>query len=468
MISLIDLYKVGAKMEKKVLSIIYFFPPIGGSGVQRTLKFVKYLPEFDYCPIVETVKNGHNFAYDYSLLDEIPKCVRVYRTDSGETLWLRKIVENAVTVPRKIKALMKPKTVNEISNENANVNNSSSNKDKVSIKDKLFKYIELNHFIPDSKIRWYKHAIKEIDKILNNENIDCIFSSSYPYTVHLIALYAKKKTNLPWIADFRDPWVGNVLMNEGQSEARKNKEADMEREVVKYADRIIMVTEPICEMYKERYPEYKDKFITITNGFDSDDFYKVKAIADNKFTICYSGILTQGRTPETLIKAIEMLVIERPDIKDKIKLKFIGFIIDEYRELINNSTISECIELLEYMPHGECLKHMKGANMNLLILPDNKESRGDFTGKIFDYIGVEKPILGIMPNNGVASNLITNKGIGRSFNHNEVEEVCKYVLENYSKWESGLTNDTDAIKKCIEYDRKELTRQLVSAFNEIV
>jgi glycosyltransferase involved in cell wall biosynthesis len=451
---------VEVKMSKNVLSILYFFPPMGGSGVQRTLKFVRYMPELGYNPIVETIKEGHNFAYDETLLKEVPQSVKVYRSNAGETLWLRNIIE-------KLSSMRKPK----VSPTNNNVKNtntvSASAKSSPGLKERAFKFIEMNYLVPDSKIRWYKHAVKDVHSVLEKEHIDYIFSSSYPYTVHLIALEAKKKTNLPWVADFRDPWIGNTPMTTGHSEKRKKREEKLEAEVVAYADKVIMVTQPICENYKKRYPQYKDKFATITNGFDANDFKALDVVKEDKFTICYSGIVAKGQTPETLLKAIEKLLNEDEKYRKNMKVKFIGFILEEYINLIQCSMVNEIFQKIDYMPHSKCISHMKGADINLIILTDEDESRTVFSGKIFDYIGSERPILGIMPSNGVASNLIINKEIGYSYNHGDVDGVYNFIKRNYEKWENKEDINTHATERCAEYERKNLTKQLVNLFEQI-
>lgn len=446
-------------MSKNVLSILYFFPPMGGSGVQRTLKFVKYMPQLGYNPIVATIKAGHNFAYDETLLKEVPKSVVVYRSNSGETLWVRNIIE-------KLSSIRKPKATSNEDSKNSN-STSVSVQNSPGLKERAFRFIELNFLVPDSKIRWYKNAVKDVSNILHSEDIGYIFSSSYPYTVHLIALEAKKKTNLPWVADFRDPWIGNSPMTEGHSQKRRKKEEKLEAEVVAYADKIIMVTKPICENYKKRYPQFKEKFVTITNGFDANDFEKLEVVKEEKFTICYSGIVAKGQTPETFIKAIEKLFHENVEYKNNIKVKFIGFILDEYINLIEASGISENFEKIEYMPHSKCISHMKGADINLIILSDEEESRGVFSGKIFDYIGSQRPILGIMPSNGVASNLIIDKEIGYSYDHGDVDGVYKFIKCNYEKWENKEDTNTNAASKCAEFERKNLTSQLVNLFEQI-
>jgi glycosyltransferase involved in cell wall biosynthesis len=240
----------------------------------------------------------------------------------------------------------------------------------------------------------------------------------------------------------------------------------MEAEVIRYADKIIMVTEPICEMYRRRYPEYTHKFITITNGFDSEDYLHINTVKEEKFTICYSGILTEGQSPETLIKAIEKLIELDGSVRDNLNIKFIGFMLEEYKSRFLNSSIRENFTLLDYMPHKECLEHMKGADINLMILADKEESKGVFSGKIFDYIGVERPILGIMPE-GVASNLIMDKNIGKSFNHGDIDGVFNWLKDNYILWKSNSNVATNAKEKCEEYDRVNLTKQLIGVFEEL-
>lgn len=447
-------------MSKKVLFIAYHFPPIGGSGVQRSLKYVKYLPMYEYKPLVCTVKNGHNFAYDYTLLDEIPNEAKVYRSNSGETLLLREIIEKTSAVLRKLKRSKK--------NNESNTDIKKIGVSQDTIKDKIFRYLEYNYFIPDTKIRWYKHAINDIKKrILVENDIDIIYSTSSPYTDHLIALEIKKYTNKPWIADFRDPWVGNVFIANNYSKKRLKMEAQMERAVIENADKIIMVTDTITENYKKSYPEYADKFITITNGFDSSD--KVDIAVDNeKFIINYSGILTEGQSPDTLIRALEKLCCEDEKFRKNLKVNFTGLVIPQYEFMIRNSKINENIIINSYMTHEEVVKQMSKAAINFVILADRSESRGVFTGKIFDYILAERPVLGIMPSNGVASNLINNRELGLSIDHGEVDKVYEFIKLIYNKWLSNEEVRIASIERCQDFDRRYLTKQLSSIMDKLI
>lgn len=454
-------------MKKNILYIAYFFPPLGGSGVQRTLKFIKYLPMYDKLPIVATVKEGHNFAYDEEMIKEVPDEVKIYRSNSGENLWLRKQIEGLNKALVVVKGKLKKKN-----DELINIEKDNSIKEEVSnsmtIKDKIFQYLEYNYYVPDTKIRWYKNAVNDIvNRVLKENEIDLIFSTSYPYTDHLIGLEIKKRTNKPWVVDLRDPWVGNKFIYDRYNEKRKDKEKALEKEVIKYADKVINVTENITNIYKERYPEYSEKFITITNGFDMSDIVCEK-IESDKFIINYSGIVTDGQSPDIFLKAVEELIKKDTNFKNDLLINFTGTIIDKYKELFNNKYMKDNIKINGYASHSDVLKEMKKACINLIILPDTEESKGVYTGKIFDYILSEKPILGIMPLGGVASELINSKEIGLAVDNKDLDGMRNYIEKIYLEWKSGKDLNNNAISLCNEFNRKSLTKKLSDIFDELL
>lgn len=455
-------------MGKNILYIAYYFPPLAGSGVQRTLKFIKYLPMYNKQPIVVTVKKGHNFAYDEEMIKEVPNSVKIYRSNSGETLWLREQIERVNKNLVSIKNLFNIRNREEKNTDkNSSIKNVNSTSN-MTIKDKIFKYLEYNYYVPDTKIRWYKNAVKDIvERVLKEEEIDLIFSTSAPYTDHLIALEIKKKTNKPWVVDLRDPWVGNKFIYERYDEKRKEKERKLESDVIKYADKVINVTEDITNEYIARYPQYKEKFITITNGFDISDKVEGK-VESEKFIINYSGIVTDGQSPEIFLKAIEELVLKNSNFKNDILVNFTGSIVDKYKYLFENNNIKDNVKINSYKPHNIVLKEMKEASINLLILPDTEESKGIYTGKIFDYILSEKPILGIMPLGGVASDLINSKKIGVAVENNDLDGVRDFIEKIYLSWKNGEDLNTSAINICNEFDRRILTKNLSDLFDELL
>ena len=455
-------------MNKNILYIAYYFPPLAGSGVQRTLKFIKYLPMYNKRPIVVTVKEGHNFAHDKELIKEVPDSVKIYRSNSGETLWLRKQIEGINKILISIKKYINTKDNKKSDNERNTKNEIKKLASNKTIKDKIFEYLEYNYYVPDTKIRWYKNAVKDIvDRVLKEEKIDLILSTSAPYTDHLIALEIKKRTNKPWVVDLRDPWVGNKFIYERYNEKRKEKEIKLEFEVIKYADKVINVTEEITNMYIARYPEFKEKFITITNGFDIADKIE-ENIESDKFIINYSGIVIEGQSPETFLKAIEELVLKNSEFKKDLLLNFTGNIIDKYHYLFENDTIKNNIKINGYAPHNVVLKEMKKASINLLILPNTEESKGIYTGKIFDYILSEKPILGIMPLGGVASELINSKKIGVAVENSDLDGIRNFIEKIYLEWKEKNNLNTSAITICSEFDRRSLAKNLSDLFDELI
>jgi glycosyltransferase involved in cell wall biosynthesis len=452
-------------MNKKVLFIAYHFPPIGGSGVQRSLKHVKYLSLFSYEPIVATVKNGHNFAYDFNMLNEIPRDVKVYRSNSGEKLWLREVIEGTTSRVMKIKNFKRKPTRDSVNKEQTIIDSEP----KTGLKEKIFKYLEYNYYVPDTKIRWYKHAIKDIkNRILKENDIDVIYSTSSPYTDHLIALEIKKYTNKPWVADFRDPWIGNKFIYDRYDETRQKREQEMEYEVVKNADIIIQVTESIAEDYRARYPEYADKIVVITNGFDLEDLKEINEVSETKFSIRYTGMFVEGQDIEIFIKALEELAVENEAFINDLRVEFTGFVPEEQRRIISNSNIKDKIIVNEYVTHNIALELMNTSNINLVILPNEEASKGIYTGKIFDCILVEKPILGIMPTDGVAAKLILENDIGIAVEMDDLEGMKYFIRDNYEKFVNGTDINTGAITKCSNFERKNLTKVLAGYFNKLL
>ena len=419
-------------------------------------------------PVVVTVKEGHNFAYDEEMIKEVPDSVKVYRSNSGETLWLRKQIEGVNKLIISIKEKLNSKNEQDINNKEKIITKDKDSTSNMTIKDKIFKYLEYNYYVPDTKIRWYKSAVKDIlGRVLKEEEIDLIFSTSAPYTDHLIALEIKKRTNKPWVVDLRDPWVGNKFIYERYDEKRKEKERKLEAEVIKYADKVINVTEDITNMYIDRYPEFKEKFITITNGFDISDKIE-EEIKSEKFIINYSGIVVDGQSPEIFLKAIEEIILKNPTFKNDLLVNFTGSIIDKYNYLFKNPYIKDNIRINGYEPHNVVLKEMKKASINLLILPDTEESKGIYTGKIFDYILSERPILGIMPLGGVASELINSKKIGVAVENNDLDGIRDFIENTYLTWKRGEDLNTSSITICNEFDRRILTKNLSDVFDELL
>lgn len=473
---------------KKVLMIAYFFPPLGGSGVQRTLKFVKYLPQFGILPVVSTVKSGHNFAYDASLLEEVPGTVNVYRSSSLETLWLREVLEKVSSL-RKGKVEEIPKEVLEDaklsegegdqkteSDQKAETDEIGTPKHKdeserlpeqKSLKARIFDFIDNYLFIPDSKVRWLPFGFLKSLQAARRENVDCLFSSSYPYTVHWIALWVHKHYHKPWIADFRDPWVGNKAMQK-DIPFRKKLDAWMERKVVEEADYIINVTPSITEMYKKRYPEYADKMVTITNGFDPADFAKAIPVKQEKFTLIHTGIIADAYDMETFAEGVQLFMERNPDAQEKFQVLFIGYVPEHFDALLKRR-LGKAYVFKTYMSHQNVLEYLAGAQLQFMTFDQSVDNA--YSGKLFDYIGTGKPILGLLPE-GVAAELIRERQIGTVVSLGNSEGLAEAIGMYFQAWQSSASASVDhqgqdsqaAVERCKEFSRINLAGQLAGLF----
>jgi glycosyltransferase involved in cell wall biosynthesis len=450
---------------KKALVIAYFFPPLGGSGVQRTLKFVKYLPQFGILPVVSTVSSGHNFAHDQGLLSEIPPEVKVYRSSSLETLWLRGIIEKVGSLRKKnsspvaqsdVSAEQKPDTQAKLSAP------ASVSIPRESFKQRVFRVIDDYFFIPDSKVRWLPFGFLKSLHAARREHVDYIFSSSYPYTVHLIALLVHKFYRKPWIADFRDPWVGNKAMQK-ELAFRKGLDAWLERKVAQNATYLLNVTPALTEMYKQRYPEYAAKMITITNGFDPADFQDIAVIPQEKFTIIHTGIIADNYDMETFTEGVKRFLARHPEARDNVQVLFIGYVPPHY-EVLMRSGLQDNVVFKPYMSHKDVLNYLAGSHLQFMTFDRSVDIA--YSGKLFDYIGIGKPILALLPE-GIAAQLIRERELGKVVALEDPEGLAQAVSAYYEGWllpGNEQVSRTDSKERCSEFSRVNLAQQLSGLF----
>lgn len=452
---------------KKVLIISYYFPPSGGPGVQRVLKFVKYLPEFGWQPIVLTVKDGDFPARDESLLAEVPENVDVHRTDIFEPYDLY----------RKLTGKSKHTAVD--------VNNiDEGSKQKFS--DKIAEFIRATFFIPDARRGWKKYAVKEGKKIIDTQRPDVIFSSSPPYTCALIAMelkrYAEKKYGkpVPWISDFRDAWT-DYLTTPDRWFIPKKIDKHYEKTTLDIADSVTIVASGMKDDFECKYPDVSAKtdFVLLRNGYDSEDYPKdashkhavIPKDKNEKFTMVYTGSMYGKRNPYYLLDTIAELVKDGKIDKDKIKFIFVGRSGGDILDYINNSPLKDCIDLIPYVPHSESINYLMKADAMLLLIDEDKYSKMILSGKVFEYLGASaitgKPVFAIT-GEGEAKELLIETKAGIINSHHQPE----ILKENYLKLYNGFFENNTAIllshdKNAIEsYERKLLTQKLAEVFDK--
>ncbi len=438
--------------HKKILIVTYYFPPSGGAGVQRCLKFVKYLPEFGWQPVVLTVKDADYPAYDESLLSEVPENVPVYRT---------KIFE-----PYQLYRRLTGKKAGEAM-DIATLSRDSSQQRKWS--ERLAEFIRSTLFIPDARIGWKPYAVREGLEIIHKEKIDVILSSAPPYTCHLIGRALKLKTGLPWICDFRDSWVG-WLSAAKRTGIPKWIELHQEHSVLRDADRILTVSPGVQEDLSGRHTKLLDqRWLQLPNGYDSHDFEGIEPYPNNnKLKITYTGSLYGNRNPANLLNALIELIREDERWNRYLRLKFVGRVAQPILEQFNQPEINGLIEYLPYVPHQESVRQLLSTDLALLIIDDAPANKGILTGKLYEYLGSRKPILALAPP-GNAVDLIRELNAGFIAPPGDVKQIKTVLQEILDKWLNHQLNMESVNQKgIINLDRKNLTGQLGRIADELL
>lgn len=424
---------------KKVLIITYYWPPAGGPGVQRWLKFVKYLPEYNIEPIVYIPENPSYPLEDKELLQEISPNLT--------------ILKHKITEPYNWASLFSKQSTKKIS---SGIIPSTK---KQSVLQKLMLWVRGNFFIPDARILWVRPSIVFLKDYISKNNIDTIITTGPPHSLHLTGLGLKEKLNIKWIADFRDPWTTIGYHKElklSSSAAKKHKE--LESKVLQAADKII-VTSPAT---KKEFEGITSKPITvITNGYDIENIGRQPL--DEKFTLAHIGSFLSERNPRILWKALSELIKENQDFKKYFRLKLIGAVSQEVLNAVHEFRLTNHLDNLGYLPHSEALKHQKKSQVLLLIEINSEAAKAIIPGKLFEYMVSERPILGIGPEHADFASILqsTNTGIFVSY---EEKEKLKQVLLDY--FNAYLENNLKVYAIGLQqYSRKNLTRQLSELLN---
>jgi glycosyltransferase involved in cell wall biosynthesis len=422
-------------MSKKVLIITYYWPPAGGPGVQRWLKFVKYLPEYGVEPIVYCPENPSYPILDKHLENEI----------SDEI----KILKQPIFEPYQWASIFSRNKTKKIASGLINIH-------KQSFTEKLLLYIRGNFFIPDARKFWVKPSVKFLANYIEKNNIETIITTGPPHSLHLIGLQLKKQLNINWIADFRDPWTTIGYHSKMKlSEKSQLKHKFLEREVLNNTDYVI-VTSPTT---KTEFSNITNKPITvITNGFD--DVNLTKQSLDNKFTIAHIGSLLTGRDPKVLWQALAELINEIPNFKTNFELKLIGAVSEDVISSIYDSGLKSYTNLVGYLPHVEAQKQQFISQVLLLIEINSNKTKGIIPGKVFEYIQSGRPILGFGPENADFKTIISETNTGECFNYNftEKEFIKNKIIELFRLYQNNKLVSIDiGIQK---YHRKNLTKKL--------
>ncbi|MGD1319803.1 glycosyl transferase family 1 [Chryseobacterium sp. 2R14A] len=424
--------------QKKILIITYYWPPAGGPGVQRWLKFAKYLPEFGWKPIIYTPENPSYPLLDDSLMKDVPKDLEIVRTKIWEPYQLAEKLNKS---NKKFKA------------GQFDVGKNQSWKSKLSI------WVRGNFFIPDARVFWVKPSTKFLEKYLKENKIETIVTSGPPHSMHLIGLNLKKTmSNLKWIADFRDPWTEISYYKHLKLTNRSDKKHRfLESEVFKNADITLATSYTDAENFRKNGANA----FCITNGFDESDSNSQPLKFSNsqpKFTLSYIGVLEQLRNPENLWKALDNLVKTHSDFAENFSLKFVGRIDDKILETIENSSLKNHILNLGYVSHDKAVDEMSKSSLLLITNFPNDSSKGIIPGKIFEYLATGKQIISFGPEKADVSKILDETKAGKHFGYRDSQAIENFILEKFALWKNGnLSENTENIE---QFSRKNLTKQL--------
>jgi glycosyltransferase involved in cell wall biosynthesis len=423
---------------KRVLIITYYWPPSGGAGVQRWLKFAKYLPSYGIEPVILTVDPEYASypQMDISLGNEIPEGLKVFKTKSFEPLNM-------------ISGLLGKKHV---------PFGGFSNVDKSSLLQKVLRFIRGNFFIPDARVGWNRHAYKKAIELISDYQIETIITTSPPHSTQLIGLKLKQKLGIRWIADLRDPWTDIYFYNDFlHTWFAKKADLKLEKKVLNNADQIITVGHWIRQQLLLKLNQQNpQKIAVITNGFDEDDFKQITLPKNKRFTITYSGTLSDHYNISSFIKACSNLKAKQHDFK----LRFVGNIsVNRINEMID-AGLSDNIEQINYVSHNESIEFLFSSDALLLVIPDFKGSKGILTGKLFEYLASKKPIIAIGDPEGDASRIIAECNSGKMFSYNSVEPVESYLQNLLNNFRESKI-DENRSEAYLNYSRKSLTKKLI-------
>ncbi len=430
---------------KTVLIISYYFPPSGGAGVQRVPKFVKYLPGFGWQPVVLTVSEDADFpARDESLRGEIPKGTRIVRTPIFEPY----------RIYRKLTGKAEGTAIDIATNTRGK---------RRSPGEAVSEWARSTFFIPDARCFWRKPAVRAGMEIIGDEKIDLIFSSAPPYTCHVIARDLKRRTGLPWAADFRDSWVGWLSAPKRWFLPRRI-DAGLEGSVLSLADGLIAVSDGVKEDLVSRHPEAeKRRWTTIPNGFDNADFEGLVPKADpDRFVLTYTGSLYGKRNPLVLLEALRSLLSEKPRLRNKMLLRFVGRADSSYLDAFRG--LGGAVETVPYVSHRESLQFLMDSSALLLIIDDAPASRSIATGKLYEYAGARKPILALAPE-GAAADVVRSLDAGVVVPPGDVNAIRKALESLVDRWEKHSLCAHSGAGRTGQYERKHLTGRLAEWFD---
>jgi glycosyltransferase involved in cell wall biosynthesis len=432
-------------VNKKVLIITYYWPPSGGIGVLRCLKFAKYLRDFGWEPIIFTAKNAHYPSFDYSNLNDIPSNITVLSCPIVEPYSIYKMLTFQA--------------------KDANVNNVLNVKPaRLNWVHNFSVWIRSNFFIPDARALWIKPSYKFLSEWLKNNKVDAIISNGPPHSNTRIATLIRKNFNIPWIADFQDPWT----QVDYYQFLKLTKWADTihrkrEQEVFKYADKLTIVSKAWAKSLTEIGAKQVD---VLYWGFDPSDYLKLDKNLDDKFTLTYFGIMGYDRNPVNLFKAISQLRESSSAFREDFCLQLIGQIDHKVWEEIEVAGIMDSVHYLGSLSRIDTLQKAQNSRSLLLLLNCQPNAEGRIPGKSFEYMALKRPILFIGDTNSEIAGIISSVKSNPVCDYENFEGIKKSLTVLYENYKLDV-DKIEVAEYSDEWSVVNQTKKLAGFLNEI-
>lgn len=421
---------------KRVLIIAYYWPPAGGPGVQRWLKFVTYLRDFGITPVIYVPENATYPIVDTSLVSEIPEGIEIIKTKIKEPYRFAKLFSKSTTQQLSAGIVKK--------------------KNKKSLLESLMLWVRGNFFIPDARVGWVKPSISYIESYLKKENIDTVITTGPPHSMHLIGLGLKKKLNINWVTDFRDPWTTihyHKDLNLGSAAQKKHK--DLEREVLQKSDKVIVTSAKTKKIFASIT---NSPIEVITNGYDGKKLSNI--IRDTSFSIVHIGSFLADRNPLILWESLQELCDENEEFKNDLEIKLAGKISETVLDSITTHSLNENLTNLGYLPHNEIQPLQEKAQVLLLVEMNKVDTQVIIPGKLFEYFRAERPIIALGPPKSDVATLLNETNTGSYFTYEEKQALKSKISAHYNAYkEHRLLIDP---KNIDQYHRKKLTEKLAT------
>lgn len=426
----------------KVLIISYYWPPSGGAGVQRWVKLTKYFHEHNLTPYVITVDENQAsyMQLDESLNKEVGENVQVFKTKSFEPINYYSKLVGKKNVPTA----------------------GFSNVDNKSFSQKAVNALRSNLFVPDPRKGWNKYAFQKAVEVVKAEGIKLVITTSPPHSTQLVGLKLKKNLGLKWIADLRDPWTDiyyyDIL---GHSKYSKKRDLAYEKEVLEKSDAVLTVSKSLKNLFESKSKNVRsNKIHELPNGFDHADYQGLVKIQNKEFVITYTGTMSDEYHPEVFFDALKDVLKEQKNVKCVLQIVG-GRVSESIKNHITETGIF--VDYVDYVHHDKIVQYQKNANLLLLVIPEVQNSKGILTGKMFEYLASENPLIGIGPEDGDAAAIINKCGVGQVFSRKRKEEIRNYIKQQLDLFQKGeqLQVNKEEMDKYSRRNQAKLVKEII-------